>query len=739
MSLARDVAPLHQVTEEGAGLWTLEVDEGRQVWKYLAREEALKLNRTIEEHLLTKKSNDPSCTYENAKPEFATPAESARAAAQFYATIQTADGHWAGDYGGPMFLLPGLVMTCYITKTQLPAPYVREMLRYLKNRQASDGGWGLHIESHSTVFGTSLNYVAARLLGAAPDEDWMVKARALLHKLGGAEYIPSWGKFWLATLGVYEWVGLDPLPPEMWYLPSYLPFHPSKFWCHCRVVYLPMSFIYGGKYTCEQTPLIKLLRTELYTRPYSSIDWHNCPTRCAKVDMYRPNSRFLRFVQGIVTIYEKIHSSAIRQRALAFTLDHIKHEDETTRFIDIGPVNKTINMLSVWYAEGNSEHFKKHVDRLFDYLWLSDDGMKMQGYNGSQLWDTAFAVQAIVDAQCADVIPDCLRKAYSYIELSQVPEDVDEKEKYYRHISKGAWPFSTRDHGWPISDCTSEGLKAVLKIHANCPIVLSDRCPNAERTPIKRIEKERLFDAVNVSLSLQNTDGGWATYENTRGSRLLEWLNPSEVYGDIMIDYSYVECTSASIQALCAFRAQYPDHKTREISKSIENGVKFIKSIQRPDGGWYGSWGVCFTYGTWFGVWGLIAAGETYATSDHIRKACKYLVEKQLPDGGWGETYMSCVKWEYSQAERSQIFNTSWALLALMQADYHRIDGGMNVMRKGVELLMRRQMPNGDFPQERISGVFNRNCMISYSNYRNIFPIWAIGSFARKYGPASKL
>jgi cycloartenol synthase len=30
---------------------------------------------------------------------------------------------------------------------------------------------------------------------------------------------------------------------------------------------------------------------------------------------------------------------------------------------------------------------------------------------------------------------------------------------WYRHISKGAWPFSTADHGWPISDCTAEGLK----------------------------------------------------------------------------------------------------------------------------------------------------------------------------------------------------------------------------------------------------------------------------------------
>jgi len=29
---------------------------------------------------------------------------------RFYSTIQAHDGHWPGDYGGPMFLMPGLVM-----------------------------------------------------------------------------------------------------------------------------------------------------------------------------------------------------------------------------------------------------------------------------------------------------------------------------------------------------------------------------------------------------------------------------------------------------------------------------------------------------------------------------------------------------------------------------------------------------------------------------------------------------
>lgn len=32
---------------------------------------------------------------------------------------------------------------------------------------------------------------------------------------------------------------------------------------------------------------------------------------------------------------------------------------------------------------------------------------------------------------------------------------------WYRHISKGGWPFSTPDNGWIVSDCTSEGLKVI--------------------------------------------------------------------------------------------------------------------------------------------------------------------------------------------------------------------------------------------------------------------------------------
>jgi cycloartenol synthase len=60
------------------------------------------------------------------------------AGATFYATLQAPDGHWPGDYGGPLFLFPGLAIALYVTGALgevLKPPAVAEALRYLDNHQ----------------------------------------------------------------------------------------------------------------------------------------------------------------------------------------------------------------------------------------------------------------------------------------------------------------------------------------------------------------------------------------------------------------------------------------------------------------------------------------------------------------------------------------------------------------------------------------------------------------------------
>ena len=112
-----------------------------------------------------------------------------------------------------------------------------------------------------------------------------------------------------------------------------------------------------------------------------------------------------------------------------------------------------------------------------------------------------------------------------------------------------------------------------------------------------------------------------------------------------------------------------------------------------------------------------------------IQRACRFLIAKQQEDGGWGETFMSCVERKYVQHPTSQVVNTAWAVLTLLKARY----ADRAAIRRGVDVLLRRRLPDGNWAQESISGVFNKNCMINYSNFKNIFPIWALGRYRETY------
>jgi squalene/oxidosqualene cyclase-like protein len=644
------------------------------------------------------------------------PADPVAAALAHLASTQDASGSWKGDYGGPLFLLPIFIATARTVGHELDGATRAGMDAYLRTHQNRDGGWGLHVEGASHVFTTVLTYVALRFLDGAPDDPALARAREFLAAHGGPLASASWGKFTLAVLGLYDWDGLHPVPPELWLAPESLPLHPSRLWCHSRMVYLPMAYLYGRRATVPLDERLGARRRELYDdTPWDRIDWRASRDTVSPTDRYVPRSALLRFAFRALGLAERFHPAGLRRRALSRVLEIVRGEDAATDYICLGPVNKLFNTL-VWHFENpGGPELARHRARLADYLWQGADGVKMQGYNSSQLWDTAFVVQAVFATGRADERQDVLRKAARYIDENQVIADVPDRARAYRDASRGGWPFSTRAHGWPISDCTAEGLKASMLL-----------APHVERP----ISADRLDAGVALLLSMQNADGGWATYEKTRGPAWLERLNPSDCFADIMIDPSYVECTGAAVQALSAFRLRHPGPRDPAIDAAIARGRAFLLRTQRRDGSWEGSWGICFTYGTWFGTLGLRAAGLD-ADHEALQRAANFLIGKQLPDGGWGETAESCRARAYVHAEAGQAVMTSWALLALAAAG--RADS--EPVRRGVAFLVARQRPDGSFPAEHIAGMFNKTCAIHYDNYLKIFPVWAIGALRRAPRP----
>jgi squalene/oxidosqualene cyclase-like protein len=624
---------------------------------------------------------------------------------------QDPSGAWKGDYGGPLFLPPLYVGTLYALG-RVPDEHTRSgFLRYLRGHQNPDGGWGLDVEGKSQVFTSVLNYVALRLLGVGAEDPALERARAWFLPHGGALASASWGKFMLAVLRLYEYDGMYPVPPELWLLPRWLPVHPGRLWCHCRMVYLPMSHLYGRRARVPDAPVLQALRQELYAEPYADIDWRKARETVSPTDAYTPRTALLKGVYRVLGALERLHPKALRERALAEVRDQLRAEDLATHHICIGPVNKLYNTLAWHFERPGGPEVQAHLPRLTDYLWEGRDGVKMNGYNSSELWDTAFAVQAIAATGQTERMRPTLARAHRFIVDQQVVENTNQPERFYRHPSKGGWPFSTREHGWPISDCTAEGLKASLALARVAPGDLT-------------LPAERMAEAAELLLSLQNADGGWATYELTRGPAWLELLNPSDVFGDIMVDYSYVECTSAAVQALAGYLAATPAlaaARVHTIRSALQRGRDFILRVQGEDGGWEGSWGVCFSYGTWFGTWGLRACGVE-VEHPAFRRAAAFLRAHQGADGGWGETIESCRQRTWVQAETGQAVMTSWALLGLHASG----EGQSPSARRGVSFLRARQQPDGRWPEEHIAGVFNKTCAIHYDAYLRIFPVWAL-------------
>ncbi|GMM34166.1 lanosterol synthase [Saccharomycopsis crataegensis] len=713
--------------------WRLYSDElGATQWKYLTSDKELDenpqsfyvkyilQNMTPEElDQLVRETN--SNIDESRSQSFNTAVKGGR----FLKKFQEPSGIFPMQYKGPMFMTIGYIVVNYISNNEIEDSTKIELIRYLVNTaHPVDGGWGLHEVDKSTCFGTSLGYISLRLLGVPADNPVCVKARKTLHSFGGAINNPHWGKAWLSVLNLFNWDGVNPAPAELWLTPyKYNPIHPGKWWVHTRAIYQPLSYLCAIKYQGPETKLIKEIRSEIFIKDFDSIQWSKHRNDVCGVDLYYPHTTVLDIANFAMVQYNKyIRPKWLVKYANKKVYELIKKEMFNTGGLCIAPVSYAFNACVVLIEEGaDSELFKNMLRDFKDVLFHGPQGMTVMGTNGGQVWDASFVVQYFFMSGLAelDEFEDLIIRSFKFLLRSQFTTDCIDGS--FRDKRTGAFPYSTKTQGYTVSDCTAEGIKAL--------IMVSQHPKYAEKVK-GLIDEQLLFKGIDVLLSLQNLGnfhyGSFATYEKIRATPLLEKINPAEVFGNIMVEYPYVECTDSAVLGLTFF-TKYYDYRHEEIQFSISKAIDYICGAQNPDGSWYGCWGVCFTYAGMFALEALSTVKRSYNDDPVVRKGCDFFASRQMPSGGWGESMKSSETHTYVDSERPLVVQTAWALIGLILGKYPN----KQIIDNGIKFLIAQQQPNGEWVSEGIEGVFNHSCAIEYPNYRFAFPIKALGLYDR--------
>ena len=634
--------------------------------------------------------------------------DSIQVALQRLIDLQAGDGSWEGEMVWCPMLSAQYVLLHYVLGEPISDERRRLLLRQFAHSRDREGLWGLHDHSQPYLFVTTLVYVASRILGLSRDDELIANAGEFIRKEGIVS-IPSWGKFWLAILNLYEWRGLNAVLPELWRLPKWLPLHPSNWYCHTRLIYMAMAVVFASKYQVPRSQMIEELRDELYPYGFENTNFRRSRNQLREGDLFTPPSRLLRIGYRLTRLYERIHVKKIRRNCVADIQDRIRWELTSSSHTSISPVSGFLNILALWLYDHDDRDSRHALSKLEDWIWEDEEcGTRVTGARSAS-WDTGFSLQALASLQSFDGVTESMKRGADFLRTQQIRESFTGFDDAFRNDPKGGWCFAGVWHGWPVSDCTAEATLGLLSSH-----------PRA-------CDSGTISEAIEFMLRCQNRDGGFGSYESKPSLVDLEWMNPAEMFGESMTEKSYVECTASCLAAIAAVASHDPKLVSREAKNAMGRGHIWLRREQQDDGSWRGVWGVQFIYGTMFGIRGLLATGA-HESDPAVRTAANWLLDRQHSDGGWGEHHSGCYEGRFVDHHESQVIHTAWALIALLESN----DSNWAAISRGIEYLVCAQGADGAWPRQDMAGVFFRMALLDYVLYRQYFPLHALGLYEQR-------
>ena len=587
-------------------------------------------------------------------------------------------------------------------------PETQAAARWIRRSQRADGTWANFLGGDADLSTTVEAYVALRLAGDSPEAAHMARAARFIRERGGIARTRVFTRIWLALFGEWPWDELPVMPPELIYLPRWVPLNVYDWGCWARQTIVPLTVVCsirpvrplsfgleeldsGGARvprdaTGRATAIGRKTTTDGWSRVFNGLD--------------RALHRFERHL-GHLGPVTAVRTAAFRRCAEWI----IARQERDGCWGGIQPP-WVYSLMALHLLGYGLEHpviarGLAGLDRFT--IWEDGPDGKERRLEACQspVWDTVLAMIALGDAGLPADHP-ALQSAARWVLAEEIRGPGDWQVQRPGLVPAG-WAFEFDNDGYPDIDDTAEVLLALGRVEQPDEATARQAGAAAAR-------------ALDWLVGMQSADGGWAAFDADNTSRLVTKL-PFCDFGEV-VDPPSADVTAHTVEALAAAGLGG--------TKPVRRGVAWLLRAQEADGSWFGRWGANYVYGTGAAVPALIAAG-VLPEKPCIRRAVTWLLAHQNADGGWGEDLRSYDDPGWAGRGESTASQTAWALLALLAA------GGDDAMRsaeRGVAWLAATQRPNGTWDEPQFTGTgFPGDFYINYHLYRLVFPVSALGRY----------